>query len=90
MAWARELAERTLAESDRSDPTLMPGSDKMVNMPEERPAIKLYGDDVALDFEQAPLVEVVHAIMGDILGLDYVIERTKVLMARAALNPAAE
>jgi len=40
----------------------------------ERPPIRLDGDAVMLNFEQAPLSEVVHTILGDTLGLDYVVE----------------
>lgn len=50
------------------------GTDKLYNMPAEREAIKLYGDAVSINFEHAPLADVVHAILGDILELDYVIE----------------
>ena len=35
---------------------------------------RLDGDAVMLNFEQAPLNEVIHTILGDTLGLDYVIE----------------
>ena len=43
-------------------------------MPEARPALSLYGDAVAINFEEAPLSDVVHSILGDTLGLDYVVE----------------
>src|SRR5690606_15692726 len=52
---------------ERASPTLHKGNDSFVNMPAVRPAIELTGDAVALNFEQAPLTEVVHAILGDIL-----------------------
>ena len=42
--------------------------------PGVRPGIKLDGEAVMLNFEQAPLNEVIHTILGDTLGLDYVIE----------------
>lgn len=58
----------------RNQPTLYKGNDRMVNLPDMRPAIMFYGDDVTLNFEQAPLIEVVHAVMGDILKLDYVVD----------------
>lgn len=59
---------------ERASPTLHKGSDRFVKMPGVRPAIELEGEAVALNFEQAPLTEVVHAILGDILELDYIIE----------------
>ncbi len=58
----------------KSEPTLYTGTDQLVQMPAAQPPIKLYGDAVSLDFEQAPLTEVIHAIMGDILELDYIVE----------------
>lgn len=59
---------------ERAEPSLHTGNDRFINMPSVRPAIQLEGDAVALNFEQAPLTEVVHAILGDILALDYIIE----------------
>ncbi len=59
---------------ERPAPTLLKGSDQTIRMPTRRETVQLLGDDVALNFEQAPLVEVVHAVLGDILGLDYIIE----------------
>ena len=50
------------------------GSGSPISMPPSRPAISLDGDAVMLNFEQAPLVEVVHSILGETLGLDYIIE----------------
>jgi general secretion pathway protein D len=58
----------------KSQPTLYMGTDKVVQMPAAQAPIKLYGDAVSLDFEEAPLTEVIHAIMGDILELDYIVE----------------
>lgn len=58
----------------RAEPTLHKGNDRFVKMPSARPAIELKGEAVALNFEQAPLTEVVHAVLGDILELDYIIE----------------
>ena len=39
-----------------------------------RPAVKVYGEAVSLNFEEAPLSDVVHSILGDTLGLDYIVE----------------
>ena len=50
------------------------GTDTGVQMPAEREPIKVYGDAVTLNFEEAPLSEVVHSVLGDILGLDYIVE----------------
>lgn len=50
------------------------GTGELIAQRPERPPIKLDGDAVMLNFEQAPLSEVVHTILGDTLGLDYVVE----------------
>lgn len=57
-----------------STATIFEGTGRTLDMPTARPPIKLDGDAVMLNFEQAPLAEVVHSILGDTLGLDYVIE----------------
>lgn len=58
----------------RSEPTLFRGTDEVIRMPARQQPVQLFGDAVSLNFEQAPLMEVIHAIMGDILELDYVVE----------------
>ena len=42
-------------------------------LPFRQPVIS-YGDAVSLNFEEAPLAEVVHSVLGDTLGFDYVVE----------------
>ena len=42
-------------------------------LPYRQPIIS-YGDAVSLNFEEAPLSEVVHSVLGDTLGFDYVVE----------------
>ena len=73
--------------------------DSAISMPEPRPAIEIDGDAVMLNFEQAPLTEVVHSILGDTLNLDYVIEhpvggeitiRTRSPIPRSELLPILE
>jgi len=71
---AADLAS-SAAEEGRAEPVLYRGNDKQIKMPPAREPIKFIGDDVSLNFEQAPLNEVMHAIMGDILGLDYVVDQ---------------
>ncbi len=63
-----------LAPTVPSVPTLYRGTDEVIRMPAPQQPVQFFGDAVSLNFEQAPLTEVVHAIMGDILGLDYVVE----------------
>jgi general secretion pathway protein D len=62
------------AEPASAEPTLYRGTGQMVNMPKAGKPVRFYGEAVSLNFEQAPLVEVVHAVMGDILELDYILE----------------
>ena len=79
--------------------TLVIGTDSVVQMPERRPPISLSGDAVMLNFEQAPINEVIHTILGDTLALDYVIEnqvpgeitlRTRSPVPREQLLPILE
>ena len=71
---ASELAVAAAEEKPLTDPIIYKGTDRPVRVPAVREPIKFVGDDVSLNFEQAPLGEVVHAIMWDILALDYVID----------------
>jgi len=71
---ATDLAD-SVVDSDRAEPTIYRGNDTQIKLPPAREPIKFIGDDVSLNFEQAPLNEVMHAIMGDILGLDYVVDQ---------------
>jgi general secretion pathway protein D len=59
---------------EKSEPTLYRGTNEVIRMPAPRTPVRFVGDAVSLNFEQAPLTEVVHAIMGDILQLDYIVE----------------
>ena len=61
-------------EERRAQPVIYRGNDQQVKMPPVSKPMKLIGDDVSLNFEQAPLSEVMHAILGDILKLDYVVD----------------
>jgi general secretion pathway protein D len=54
-------------------PTLIRGNDKMFAPPKADPGLRLQGPAVSLKFEQAPLAEMVHAVLGDILKLPYAI-----------------
>jgi general secretion pathway protein D len=71
---ASELAVAAAEEKPLTDPIIYKGTDRPVRVPAVQEPIKFVGDDVSLNFEQAPLGEVVHAIMWDILALDYVID----------------
>ncbi|MEP4146608.1 MAG: type II secretion system secretin GspD [Halioglobus sp.] len=70
---AVDLAEAKKEEEPKED-VVYRGTDKHVKMPKKQQPIRFVGDDVSLNFEQAPLSEVTHAIMGDILELDYVVD----------------
>jgi len=63
-----------LAPYTQSAPTLFRGTDEVIRMPAPQQPVQYFGDAVSLNFEQAPLTEVVHAIMGDILELNYIVE----------------
>ena len=78
MAGTLDASERADAVIDApdlsSEPAVFIGTDEGAQLPPARPPIRLDGDAVMLNFEQAPLNEVIHTILGDTLGLDYVIE----------------
>lgn len=59
---------------ERAAPTLLKGTDRQIKSPSVRPPVSIEGEAVTLNFEEAPLTEVIHAVLGDILGLDYMIE----------------
>lgn len=59
-----------------SEPTIVRGSDRMIAPPRARPAFTVDGGAVSLQFEQAPVAEVIHAIFGDVLALPYVINQS--------------
>lgn len=56
-------------------PTLVIGNDRQVKLPPARPVTVSAGGDVSLKFDQAPVTEVVHAVLGDLLKLDYSIQQ---------------
>ena len=73
-----EASAQALAGSDdddsMGDPVKFVGSDQMVNMPKAAKPVRFVGDAVTLSFENAPLSEVAHAVLSDILGVDYLID----------------
>lgn len=50
------------------------GDGKTFAMPSDDAVVSLEGDKVALNFENVPLVDVIHGVLGDILKQDYQIE----------------
>lgn len=70
---ASALAEAKASEEERAEPVIYRGNDTQWKMPALVEPVKFLGEDVSLNFEQAPLSEVMHAILGDILQLDYVV-----------------
>ena len=93
------LAADTEAPDPPVEAAIFLGTDEAMNLPPARLPIRLEGDAVMLNFEQAPLNEVIHTILGDTLGLDYVIEnqvpgeitlRTRSPVARDQLLPILE
>ncbi|MBK8133907.1 MAG: type II secretion system secretin GspD [Gammaproteobacteria bacterium] len=58
-----------------TEPLIMRGDDAMFRAPRPTGAKAVVGDPVSLDFEQAPVTEVVHAILGDILAMPYIINQ---------------
>jgi len=67
-------SERQSSEPQEKQPAVFLSDGIGVVLPDARAPILLDGDAVMLNFEQAPLNDVIHTILGDTLGLDYVIE----------------
>ena len=63
------------AEAPRQGAVILPGTDQLMRMPEKRPPVHITGEDVALNFEKAPLTEVVHTILGDLLNMNYSLDQ---------------
>lgn len=57
------------------EPLVVRGNDALFKPPRPLPDGVGAGDPVSLDFEQAPVTEVIHAVLGDILKLPYVINQ---------------
>lgn len=75
------------------------GTDSSIGELPFREPILAYGEAVSLNFEEAPLAEVVHSVLGDTLGFDYVVEhpiqgqvtlRTRSPVPREELVPILE
>lgn len=56
------------------EPFISLGTDTAIRIPSARPEIVLEGEAVTINFENAPLTEVVHTILGETLDLDYVVD----------------
>lgn len=59
-----------------AEPTLVRGTNRMFATPGEAPGFAVSGEAVSLQFEQAPVEQVIHAVLGDILELPYVISQS--------------
>lgn len=57
------------------EPLVVRGNDALFKPPLSQSGGIGAGDPVSLDFEQAPVTEVIHAVLGDILKLPYVINQ---------------
>ncbi|MDO3385239.1 type II secretion system secretin GspD [Gilvimarinus sp. SDUM040013] len=61
-------------QDQRREPDLYPGSGRLYKAPEARSPIAISGNAVMVNFDASPLEDVIHGVLGDILGLDYIIE----------------
>lgn len=50
------------------------GTDQVFKLPDAPEPVRFVGDAVTLSFENAPLSEVTHAVLSDVLGVDYLID----------------
>lgn len=74
---ARREAEEALSQEPevRREPTLIRGNDRMVNLPASKTVRVAAGGAISLKFEQAPVTDFVHAILGDLLKVGYTIHQ---------------
>lgn len=74
---ARREAEAAQGQDEdvRREPTLIPGNDRMVNLPASKTVRVAAGGAISLKFEQAPVTDFVHAILGDLLKVGYTIHQ---------------
>lgn len=84
--------EQKLAEAENADePILIRGNDKMFAPPKADPGFRSTGSAVSLKFEQAPIADMVHAVLGDILKVPYAISEavggTVTLHTQTPLSP---
>ena len=63
-----------VSEGSEASPITFRGSDQVLNVPEPINPIRFVGDAVTMSFENAPLSEVTHAVLSDVLELDYLID----------------
>jgi general secretion pathway protein D len=56
---------------DRAKPMLFEGNNAMIDSFAARQKAAAKGEPVTLSFEQAPIAEVVHSVLGDLLKVDY-------------------
>jgi len=84
---------------DKADRMIAGDDSSSVLLPDVREPLQLYGDAVSMNFEEAPLADVVHSILGDTLNLDYIVEhpikgkvtvRTRTPVPRNQLLPIVE
>ena len=70
------------------EPRLLKGNDRVYATPPAPPALQ--GAPVDLRFEDTPVREVVHAILGDLLKLDYATTELEDTFLRLVKAPRAE
>lgn len=61
----------------KPQPVIFHGDGKLVNLPKESSVSvdKVEGDKVALNFEQVPLTDLIHSVLGKLLHVDYSIDQ---------------
>lgn len=73
MPAAADRPAAAAAPRSRSEPTIIRGDDRFFKSPEPASPVLVSGDAVSLHFEQAPVTDVVHALLGDMLKVPYTI-----------------
>ena len=62
------------ADEEDAGPIKFVGNDQVIELPKATKPVRFVGDAVTLSFENAPLSEVTHAVLSDVLGVDYLVD----------------
>ena len=79
---ARPVGDRLQGDSPGAEaspearmPTIITGNDRVVRLPSAKPVQISTSGAISLKFEQAPVTDVIHAVLGDLLKLGYTIHQ---------------
>ena len=73
---ASSLAQKGIEPDEvaEAEPIKYRGNDQVIAIAEAEEPVRFVGEAVTLSFENAPLSEVTHAVLSDVLGVDYLVD----------------